>query len=61
MEEFWKLTILNYLITGLAADKLVEKAKELNDQIRRLEGDKYDLEQRFKRQQYDVINYFFST
>jgi len=43
------------VIEGLAADKLVEKAKELNDQIRRLEGDKYDLEQRFKRQQYDMI------
>jgi len=43
------------VIDGLAADKLIEKAKELNDHIRRLEGDKYDLEQRFKRQQYDMI------
>lgn len=40
---------------GLAGDKLIEKAKELNDHIRRLEGDKYDLEQRYKRQQYDMI------
>lgn len=43
------------VIDGLAADKLIEKAKELNEHIRRLEGDKYDLEQRFKRQQYDMI------
>lgn len=43
------------VIDGLAADKLIEKAKEFTDHIRRLEGDKYDLEQRFKRQQYDMI------
>merc|ERR1719167_984204 len=43
------------VIDGLAADKLIEKAKELHEHIRRLEGDKYDLEQRFKRQQYDMI------
>uniref|UniRef100_A0A2C9KID7 Uncharacterized protein n=1 Tax=Biomphalaria glabrata TaxID=6526 RepID=A0A2C9KID7_BIOGL len=43
------------VIDGLASDKLIEKAKELNDHIKRLEGDKYDLEQRFKRQQYDMI------
>lgn len=40
---------------GLSSDKLIEKAQELNAQIRRLEGDRYDLEQRFKRQQYDMI------
>lgn len=40
---------------GLSLEKLAEKARELNDHIRRLEGDKYDLEQRFKRQQYDMI------
>lgn len=40
---------------GLSSDKLIEKATELNAQIRRLEGDRYDLEQRFKRQQYDMI------
>uniref|UniRef100_A0A0B6ZKU4 Troponin T n=1 Tax=Arion vulgaris TaxID=1028688 RepID=A0A0B6ZKU4_9EUPU len=44
------------LITeGLSSEKLAEKARDLNDHIRRLEGDKYDLEQRFKRQQYDMI------
>jgi len=43
------------VIDGLSGDKLIEKAKELNDHIRRLEGDRYDLEQRFKRQQYDMI------
>jgi len=42
-------------VEGLAGDKLIEKAKELQDHIKRLEGDKYDLEQRFKRQQYDMI------
>merc|ERR1719347_2215274 len=42
-------------IDGMDEGKLKEKAKELNDQIRRLEGDKYDLEQRYKRQQYDMI------
>jgi len=43
------------VIEGLAGDKLIEKAKELNAHIRRLEGDRYDLEQRYKRQQYDMI------
>lgn len=43
------------VIDGLASDKLIEKAKELQEHIRKLEGDKYDLEQRFKRQQYDMI------
>ncbi|KAH9491482.1 methionine permease [Bulinus truncatus] len=43
------------VIEGLTSEKLIEKARELNDQIKRLEGDKYDLEQRFKRQQYDMI------
>ncbi|MEH0879094.1 hypothetical protein V6M80_12265 [Enterococcus faecium] len=42
-------------IEGLTSDKLLEKAKELQEHIRRLEGDKYDLEQRYKRQQYDMI------
>ncbi|XP_041365191.1 troponin T-like isoform X2 [Gigantopelta aegis] len=42
-------------IEGLASDKLLLRAKELNETIRRLVGDKYDLEQRFKRQQYDMI------
>jgi len=43
------------VIDGLAGDKLIEKAKELQEHIKRLEGDKYDLEQRYKRQQYDMI------
>jgi len=42
-------------IDGLATDKLIEKAKELHAHIRKLEGDKYDLEDKFKRQQYDMI------
>ncbi|KAL8614238.1 hypothetical protein ACOMHN_026455 [Nucella lapillus] len=40
---------------GLEGAKLLEKARELYDHMRRLVGDKYDLEQRFKRQQYDMI------
>lgn len=35
--------------------KLQEKARELFEHLRRLVGDKYDLEQRYKRQQYDMI------
>ncbi|XP_048241577.1 troponin T, skeletal muscle-like isoform X10 [Haliotis rufescens] len=42
-------------IEGFTSDKLLGRAKELVETIRRLEGDKYDLEQRFKRQQYDMI------
>ncbi|XP_067655726.1 troponin T, skeletal muscle-like isoform X4 [Haliotis asinina] len=42
-------------IEGFTSDKLLTRAKELVETIRRLEGDKYDLEQRFKRQQYDMI------
>ncbi|CAL1535768.1 unnamed protein product, partial [Lymnaea stagnalis] len=42
-------------IEGLTSEKLIEKAREFNEHIKRLEGDKYDLEQRFKRQQYDMI------
>ena len=41
-------------IEGMDTSKLIEKAKELYEHTRRLVGDKYDLEQRFKRQQYDV-------
>ena len=41
-------------IEGMDTSKLAEKAKELYEHMRRLVGDKYDLEQRFKRQQYDV-------
>ncbi|XP_025086360.1 troponin T, skeletal muscle-like isoform X5 [Pomacea canaliculata] len=42
-------------LEGMDASKLLEKARELQEHIRRLEGDKYDLEQRYKRQQYDMI------
>lgn len=42
-------------IEGLTSEKLLVRAKELVDTIRRLEGDRYDLEQRYKRQQYDMI------
>jgi troponin T len=41
-------------VDGMDTGKLQEKAKELYEHMRRLVGDKYDLEQRFKRQQYDV-------
>ena len=41
-------------IESMDTSKLLEKAKELYEHTRRLVGDKYDLEQRFKRQQYDV-------
>ncbi|XP_076471708.1 uncharacterized protein LOC143301364 isoform X2 [Babylonia areolata] len=42
-------------IDGMDGTKLLEKARELYEHMRRLVGDKYDLEQRFKRQQYDMI------
>ncbi|KAK7098402.1 troponin T, skeletal muscle-like isoform X1 [Littorina saxatilis] len=42
-------------LDGMDGTKLQEKAKELYEHMRRLVGDKYDLEQRFKRQQYDMI------
>ena len=43
-------------IDGLDAPKLTDKAKELHSVIYRLEGEKYDLEKRFKAQQIDVCN-----
>lgn len=42
-------------ISGFDAGKLSEKAKELHNLIYRLESEKYDLEVRFKRQQYDMM------
>lgn len=42
-------------IDGLSVDKLREKAQELWDCIVKLETEKYDLEERQKRQDYDVI------
>lgn len=41
-------------IEGLSTDKLRQKAQQLWDQIVQLESDKYDLEERQKRQDYDV-------
>jgi hypothetical protein len=41
-------------IEGLGQNKLRDKAQQLWDQIVQLESDKYDLEERQKRQEYDV-------
>uniref|UniRef100_A0A194AM07 Putative troponin-T n=2 Tax=Pinctada fucata TaxID=50426 RepID=A0A194AM07_PINFU len=40
---------------GLDTAKLVEMAKELHQNIFRLMNEKYDMEEKFKRQQYDMI------
>jgi len=42
-------------IDGFDAAKLTDKAKSLHKEILRLEGEKYDLEKRFKEQQYDML------
>jgi len=42
-------------IEGFDAGKLSDKAKSLHKEILRLEGEKYDLEKRFKEQQYDML------
>jgi len=42
-------------IEGFDAAKLSDKAKWLHREILRLEGEKYDLEKRFKEQQYDML------
>lgn len=44
-------------IDNLSIDKLKAKATELWDQIVKLETEKYDLEERQKRQDYDVSTY----
>jgi len=41
-------------IEGMSLDKLKSKAKDLWEQIIKLETDKYDLEERQRRQDYDV-------
>lgn len=41
-------------IDGLSVDDLKKKATQLWDMIVQLESDKYDLEERKKRQDYDV-------
>ena len=49
-----KQRIVPLSIDGLDQSGLAEKAKELHKLICRLEGEKYDLEKRFKTQQIDV-------
>ncbi len=41
-------------LDAMDSDQLMNKAKELWDTIVRLETEKYDLEERQKRQDYDV-------
>lgn len=41
-------------ISGMATEALLAKAKELHEKLYKLESEKYDLDDRFKRQQYDV-------
>jgi len=38
-----------------STSKLIDKSKELHSQIVRLESEKYDLEKRYKTQQYDMM------
>lgn len=45
-------------IDGLSVDKLRDKARELWDCIVKLETEKYDLEERQKRQDYDVSSIY---
>nr|XP_034323043.1 troponin T, skeletal muscle isoform X18 [Crassostrea gigas] len=42
-------------LSGLDEEKLAEQAKELHKEIYRLMNEKYDIEEKFKRQQYDMI------
>lgn len=44
-------------IEGLSAPKLKEIAEELWTKIVQLETDKYDLEEKMKRQDYDVSDF----
>ena len=48
-------------VDEMDSDALMGKAKELWDTIVRLETEKYDLEERQKRQDYDVSTYFFKN
>ena len=49
-------TVLTAPNTGLYKDDLSQKATELWQTIVRLETEKYDLQERQKRQDYDVSN-----
>jgi len=49
-----KQRIVPLSIDGMDQSGLADKAKELHKAICRLEGEKYDLEKRFKTQQIDV-------
>jgi len=42
-------------ISGFEQQQLLEKARELHNQIVRLEGEKYDLEKRFKQLQVEMM------
>lgn len=42
-------------LDGLKSDGLIQKAKELHEKLHKLMGEQYDQEQKFKRQQYDMI------
>ncbi|KAA0190648.1 Troponin T [Fasciolopsis buskii] len=41
-------------VSGMSVEQLKAKAKELHDLLFRIEGENYDLGQRFKRQSYDM-------
>lgn len=48
-------------IEGLTVEQLRDMAKKLWEKVVALESDKYDLEERQKRQDYDVRLFCFST
>lgn len=58
----------NYLVSvkhtiefeKVAPAELREKIRQLHQRICKLEADKYDLEKRHERQEYDVITFTFS-
>jgi len=43
-------------VDGMNQNQLAEKARELHTHILRLEGEKYDLEKRFKQLQVEVVS-----